>query len=272
MYVIDECHNYLHPNAFGQKLTPEHPLMQYATQHRKLKDTCYLVTQSVENVHVQVRRLGQQFNYIRNERKETFKGFRRGEGFRRTVYLVPPSSDAAVAIDSSAFRLDVAGLASCYFTAGGVGIGAMGTGDGGAKKRGLNLKWIYAFGLAALVMMAVFLYFGTDFATRKLIGETVGASVGKEVNKPQQTQQPREVKQAHPGAVAKQEPLIYTGIVTAGNGTHVLVSKQWLRVGLQRGTVLFLEDGRMVEPKTEDLRPKTNVIFEENRLYAGSCQ
>lgn len=174
MYVIDECHNYLHPYAFGNvKLTPEHPLMQYATQHRKLKDTCFLVTQSVENVHVQIRRLGQQFSYIRNLRKETFRGFRRGEGFSRTVYLVPPTSDAAVPIDSSDFRLDVRGLASCYFTAGGVGIAAAGTGDGGAKKKGLNLKWIYGFGLAALLVLAVFLKYGSEFAVRKVVGETM---------------------------------------------------------------------------------------------------
>lgn len=174
MYIIDECHNYLHPQAFGQRLTPEHPLMQYATQHRKLKDTCYLVTQSIENVHVQVRRLCQQFSYIRNLRKETFRGFRRGEGFERTVYLTPPTSTEAVAIDTSRFSLDVAGLASCYYTAGGVGIAATGTGDGGAKKKGLNLKVLYALVFIVPPIVGIALYYGAKYSTTALVGQTVG--------------------------------------------------------------------------------------------------
>lgn len=145
----------------------------------------------------------------------------------------------------------------------------MGTGDGGAKKRGLNLKWVYGFAAAALIIMAVVLHDGTDFATQKLIGETVGANTGKQVSK---AQPPRETVQARTKPEVKQEPLVYSGIMTMGGETFVNVGKQWLRVGLQRGTVLYLEDGRLVEPKTEGLRPKTNEIFEDNRLYAGPCR
>jgi len=80
MYVIDECHNYFHPQAFEkpESFTPEHPMFQWASQHRKLKDRCFFVTQSIENVHVAVRRLGQQFHYIRNFSKGDVSGVSAG--------------------------------------------------------------------------------------------------------------------------------------------------------------------------------------------------
>lgn len=274
MYVIDECHNYLHPQAFGQKLTPEHPLMQYATQHRKLKDTCFLVTQSVENVHVQVRRLGQQFSYIRNLRKETFRGFRRGEGFSRTVYLVPPSSDAAVSIDSSDFRLDVRGLASCYFTAGGVGIAAAGTGDGGAKKKGLNLNWVYAFGAAALIAAGAFLWYGSMFATKKLIGATVGMQAGIVPAKTvpavvdEKPTGERAVDQAPVQGIKEPEMPTVVGVMLRSGQMYVsVVGFGWLRAIGSNRLLCELEGG--VQVRRSDVERGSSVVPKKEKPHEG---
>lgn len=249
MYVLDECHNYLHPNAFGGvKLTPEHPLMQYSTQHRKLKDSCFLVTQSVENVHVQIRRLGQQFSYIRNLRKETFKGFRRGEGFSRTVYLVPPSSDAAVPIDGDDFRLDVRGLASCYYTAGGVGIAAAGVGDGGSKKKGLNLNWIYAFGAAALLVIGCVLWFGVRGATSHVLGTTVGVRAGV-VETPPVSSGDKPSSPAITDTATEPGPRlpVVAGVVMRGSRVFVAVlGKGWQPAISSNREGVVLEDGTVV--------------------------
>lgn len=178
--VIDECHNYFHPHAFEKvKMTPEHPLFQWASQHRKLKDKCIFVTQSIENVHVSVRRLGQQFHYIRNLRKETFRGFRRGDGFERTTYLRQNKTGSEVAIDVDKFKLDTRGLASCYDTAGGVGIASKGVADGGFKKKGLNLKWIYVFGAACVLAVVAVMLVLPKLAANKIIDSTLGAGAAK---------------------------------------------------------------------------------------------
>ena len=177
-YVIDEAHNYFHPDAFQlPKMTPEHPLFQWASQHRKLKDICYFVTQSVENVHVSVRRLGAQFHYIRNYRKETYRGFRRGDGFVRTTYLKQPTSESAVPIEEKTFRLDVKGICSCYYTAGGVGISAKGVADGGSKKKGMSMKWLWAGAAACILGLCFVLFVLPRLVLHGVVNSTVGASV-----------------------------------------------------------------------------------------------
>lgn len=156
-YIIDEAHNYFPTKA---PIAEDSPMFKWASQHRKLKDYCYFVTQSVENMHVKVRRLGQLYNYIRNLRKETFRGFRRGDGFQRCGYLSIPTGrrDEDYAIVNEKFRLDVKGLASCYHTAGGVGVSGAGVADGGFQKKGLHMRWLYAFaGGAVLLIIGLFL-------------------------------------------------------------------------------------------------------------------
>lgn len=159
-YVIDECHNYFSTKA---KIDEDSPMFKWASQHRKLKDYCYFVTQSVENVHAKVRRLAQQFHYIRNLRKETFRGFRRGDGFQRIVYLSIPTSSANIPVHDEKFKLDCAGLASCYFTAGGVGVKATGNADGGFQKKGLHMRWIWV-AFVVIVLAASLLIFVIPWA------------------------------------------------------------------------------------------------------------
>lgn len=170
LYVIDEAHNYFPTKA---KIEEDSPMFKWASQHRKLKDYCYFVTQSVENVHVKVRRLAQLYNYIRNLRKETFRGFRRGDGFQRLGFLSIPTGkkDEDFAIANQKFALDVKGLASCYFTAGGVGVSGAGVADGGFKKKGFHYRWLYVIAAVA-VLALVSLFFLLPAAGAKA-GEAV---------------------------------------------------------------------------------------------------
>lgn len=169
-YVIDEAHNYFPTKA---KIEEDSPMFKWASQHRKLKDYCYFVTQSVENIHVKVRRLGQLYNYIRNLRKETFRGFRRGDGFQRLGFLSIPTGrrEEDCAIVNEKFALDVKGLASCYHTAGGVGVSGAGVADGGFKKKGFHMRWLYGIAGAA-----VFGIIGL-FLVLPLLGSKAGGAV-----------------------------------------------------------------------------------------------
>jgi len=184
-YVIDEVHNYF---STDRKVDASSPVFKWASQHRKLKDLCYLVTQSIENVHAKIRRLGQQFNYIRNLRKETFRGFRRGDGFMRTVYLQIPTSESAVCIHQEEMKLDTKGLASCYFTAGGVGVKAFGVADGGHQKKGMSMKWLWV-ALVVLVLGGVTLIFAIPYMAARAGGALVKSDKSV-APQPNQTPQP----------------------------------------------------------------------------------
>lgn len=171
-YVIDECHNYFNTKA---PIDETSTMFKWASQHRKLKDICFLVTQSIENVHAKVRRLGQQFNYIRNFRKESFRGFRRGDGFKRFVYLSIPSGNESIPVLEEDFKLDVKGLASCYYTAGGVGVSPIGGADAGYQKKGLHMRWVWVFLVLCILIIAV---------TLLTVSSKLGTTAGKLVDIP----------------------------------------------------------------------------------------
>jgi len=175
-YLIAECHNWFHVDAEGKlgKLAPDHPLMQWASQHRKLKDLCFFQTQSVENVHVKIRRLGQRFHYIRNYRRETYRGFRRGDGFMRTTYLKQPKTETAVPIEEKPFSLDVRGVGSCYRTAAGVGIAGKGVADGGKQVKGFHMLWLWAIAAVALVGGIALLFVLARLLLKTAVDQTVG--------------------------------------------------------------------------------------------------
>ncbi|HWA10504.1 MAG TPA: zonular occludens toxin domain-containing protein [Opitutaceae bacterium] len=179
-YLIAEAHNFFHPQ-FTKEFTPAHPMFQWASQHRKLKDRCFFQTQSIENVHVAVRRLAQSFHYIRNFRKETYRGFRRGDGFHRTTYLKFPVTETSVPVDEDDFRLDVQGLATCYETAGGVGVAGKGVADGGHKKKGLNIRWLWVAAGVGILVLVLLLFILPRLLTKTVVRSTLG--VASEVQK-----------------------------------------------------------------------------------------
>jgi hypothetical protein len=150
LYILDELHIFF--NAREWKKTGAGAIF-YLSQHRKLSDDVICITQSIKNVDSQFRSLGATFSYVSNHRTATFRGFRRGSGFKVHTYLSPAVSANDVPVEITSFPLDRK-LADCYDTAAGVGMGSGKKADLGAKAKGLPLSVLYwAIPLGALVFI-----------------------------------------------------------------------------------------------------------------------
>lgn len=151
IYFIDEIHLFFNSREWqdtGKRA------IYYLSQHRKLNDVVHCITQSIQNVDGQFRRLAQDFSYVRNHRVEKFKGFRRGDGFVELVYLQPVLTGNEEPCTKNTFKLDLK-LASVYSTAGGVGLPGGNSADGGKIVKGFPLKTLYY--VIGAIVVSVFL-------------------------------------------------------------------------------------------------------------------
>src|SRR5207237_748926 len=94
---------------------------------RKLGDEVMFVTQHVRNVDTQLRRVAQDFSYVKNLKKvklPLFFGIIKAPSiFVCSTYLEERTGAVGQeAMQVRSFRLDASGVASCYETAAGVGV------------------------------------------------------------------------------------------------------------------------------------------------------
>jgi hypothetical protein len=146
-FYLDEVHVKFNARSW-QKTGPQ--AINYLSQHGKLGDNVYMITQSIANVDKQFRSVAQDFSYIRNYRVEKFRGFTRGSNFERKTYLQPVSGNSEVPVEKESFTLDKA-IAGCYDTSGGVGMPGGAAADKGAKAKGVPLKMIIALVVIGLI-------------------------------------------------------------------------------------------------------------------------
>ena len=149
MYVIDEIHNFFGARQWAQT---GQDVLFYLSQHRKLSDTVICITQAIANVDKQFRSVTQDFTFVRNLSKETYGRFRLPGIFVRKTFSSPPTETTSP-METGTFKLDVAGLASCYNSAQGVGIHGR-SADKGEVKRGLS--WWWYFIIIGAVLFVVF--------------------------------------------------------------------------------------------------------------------
>jgi len=133
-YAVDECH--LFWGARNWQKTGEN-LMEYQSQHGKLGDTVYLITQHKDMVDRAFRLLAQDFTYVANLGKVRFSGFRLPTIIRGAVY----SGDAPSPDETFTLRIDAKGIGSCYRTQDGVGVAGRIGADSGDAKKGLGWGW-----------------------------------------------------------------------------------------------------------------------------------
>jgi len=141
-YFLDEIH--LQFNARNWQATGDECLF-YLSQHRKLGDDVICITQHVGNVDKQFRSVTQDYTYLRNLKKERLGLFRMMPVFLRSTFSQPATgAPGEKAMETGSFTLDVAGLASCYYTAVGTGIHNRGEADSQVKAKGLSIGWLIA--------------------------------------------------------------------------------------------------------------------------------
>lgn len=148
-YFLDELHIFFNSRAW--KNTGAGALF-YLSQHRKLGDVVYCITQAISNVDKQFRSVAQDFSYVENHRTQSFRGFRRGSGFRVKSFLQPATGSLDVPFEVRDFPLNKQ-IAECYNTSAGVGMPG-GSADKGSKAKGFPL-WII-WGVLPLGLLLIF--------------------------------------------------------------------------------------------------------------------
>lgn len=162
-YFIDECHVYF-PSHNWQKIAEE--VLWYVSQHGKLGDDIWCISQAIGNVAKGFRDLAQEFRYVRNHRKEKFGRFKGGNGFSERVFLsmLKETDTDRPPVEEYKYDLDVAGIASCYDTSAGVGVGAGRNADKGRDAKGIPIWTIWV----AFAVVMVGLWVLADYVPQML--------------------------------------------------------------------------------------------------------
>lgn len=147
-YFLDEAHIAFNARDWA---TIGRGALHYLSQHRKLGDIVWPITQAPGNLDKQFRSVAEDFTVLRNEYTAKYGPFRGRGRFVRRTYLSEPNGNAEP-FEKATFTLDKEGIASCYDTARGIGVHGT-KADIGRRAKGLSIWWAFAgaFVLAALV-------------------------------------------------------------------------------------------------------------------------
>lgn len=136
-YFLDEVHIPFNSRQWAET-GPE--VLYYLSQHRKLGDDVFCITQFVGNVDKQFRTMTQDYTYVRNLGKEKLGLFKLPRQIVWRLFLEPASGPSVKPMETGTFRLDVEGLGECYDTAQGVGIAGK-LADTSERRKGIH--WAY---------------------------------------------------------------------------------------------------------------------------------
>lgn len=115
-FFLDEAHIPFNARAWASVATAA---LFYLSQHRKLGDVVWPITQSPGNLDKQFRSVAEDFTQVRNEYTAKFGPFRGRGRFVRRTYLAEPTAGSEP-FETAVFTLD--GVKDCYDTAKGIGV------------------------------------------------------------------------------------------------------------------------------------------------------
>lgn len=136
-YFIDEAH--IPFNARDWANIGKDALF-YLSQHRKLGDVVWAITQAPGNLDKQFRSVAQDFVRCRNERLASLGMFRGRDRLTAKFYNSEPDKSSEP-YRTEAFTIDPQGIGACYDTARGIGVNGN-MADIGARAKGLSVYWI----------------------------------------------------------------------------------------------------------------------------------
>lgn len=176
-YFLDEAHIAFNAREWASL---GRGCLHYLSQHRKLSDVVWPITQSPGNLDKQFRSVAEDFTVLRNEYTAKYGPFRGRGRFVRRTYLSEPSGNAEP-FEKVAFTLDKEGIASCYDTAKGIGVHGS-KADIGRRAKGFSIWWAFAgaFVLAGLVGFVPWLL--GKGAQRAMTGKAKAVSESAEVS------------------------------------------------------------------------------------------
>jgi len=222
-YYLDEAHIGFNARDWA---TIGRGALHYLSQHRKLGDRVWPITQAPGNLDKQFRSVAEDFTVIRNEYTAKFGIFKGRGRFVRKTYLSEPSGNAEP-FETASFTLDKEGIAACYDTARGIGVHGS-KADIGRRAKGIPIMWVIPAGL--LVGVACFFI-------PSWLGKQTRKALGSEKAKPAQVAAPSPLSAFQPGrnpapglpAVAAPPapsvpPLYVRGIVVRGRRFNAFLS------------------------------------------------
>jgi len=252
-YILDECQN-VYP-ARNYHSTPK-GFPFYITQHRHLGDNFTGITQKEDQVEKVVRNLAMEFYVYKNLGQRRKMWFRLPAIFGFTMFNEPPSRQGASPQDMGTFKIDIAGLAQCYRTASGFGMGGPTMhADTKTKRSGVSWKWA----ILALLVFVVFLCFVPSLFSKVLMW---GLFAKKKEGSVTAVTAPLPVVPAPTNSFPSSPflsllPPVSPNIVTQSAKSDRVFITSALKTP-DRGWFLSLTDGRIID-STELVRVQTNM-------------
>lgn len=162
-YFLDEAHIAFNAREWA---TLGKKALHYLSQHRKLGDVVWPITQAAPNLDKQFRSVAEDFTVLRNEYTAKYGVFKGRGRFVRKSFNSEPTANGEP-FETATFTLDKKGIASCYDTAKGIGVHGS-KADIGRKTKGINILWVVPAGMA-LAACCVAIPFALGKATQHFV-------------------------------------------------------------------------------------------------------
>lgn len=252
-YFLDEAHIAFNARDWANL---GRGALHYLSQHRKLGDIVWPITQAPGNLDKQFRSVAEDFTVLRNEYTAKFGVFRGRGRFVRKTYLSEPSGNAEP-FETASFVLDKDGIASCYDTAKGIGVHGN-KADIGRRAKGIPIILVVPGALLlALCCVAIPMLLGRGVKAYIEPEKADTVTSGVESKAVSRGSAPSEatattVGPPHYTDDTPQVPLYVTGIVIMGH-----------RINVQ------LSDGRVLTEKDSELSRPAKVERNSVTLATG---
>lgn len=202
VYIIDEAHTVW--SARGCMSRNSRHSDFYFSQHGKLNDTVYLITQNTKLIDVNLVRFSQDFSYCINHRLRKHGIFRGRNRIEVKTYPNPVSSSSEVTLEQDEFEIPI-DLANCYDTSAGVGFPGGSTADNSARVAGISLRWIWV--ACVVVVLVGFCIF--KFGSSALVDSVMHRPLA---NRSAPTQSPSSPRPAAPGSFQPDQIAVASGM------------------------------------------------------------
>lgn len=174
-YFLDEAHIAFNARDWA---TIGRGALNYLSQHRKLGDIVWVITQAPGNLDKQFRSVAEDFTALRNEYTAKFGPFRGRGRFVRRTYLQEPQQNSEP-FETATFILDKEGIASCYDTARGIGVHGN-KADIGRRAKGIPIWTVIPLALVVAVS-CVFIPLALGRGVNRYVTGKVPAGAGAKV-------------------------------------------------------------------------------------------
>jgi len=242
-YFLDEAHIAFNARDWA---TLGRGAIHYMSQHRKLGDIIWPITQAVGNLDKQFRSVAEDYTVLRNEYTAKMGVFRGMGRFVRKSYYTEPQGKAEP-FETATFHIDTKGIAACYDTAKGIGVHGS-KADIGRRAKGIPIWWVFPL-LIGAASLCVFIPMWMGKGASKFLtgGQKAMAQVAKPFVPPQpvvdtQALPPQPIFPSSYDVVTREPVRQYFKDLPKRKVTGVLVREGSIVVLMDDGSKIYEDD------------------------------